>query len=318
MPPELSVSRLSPRAVLTVLALGLLVLGGGAARAQGSTADAAIMTEHAYRYAYGGRIIVEGRIGGVGPVDLIFDTASSASAVFESTAAALGLDLTDAAQATVLTASGQDDRPIARVGDLTVGPRVLADLETVVLPNWSDAGGPAAVLGLDFLTRYFVLVDVGRRVIQLYDERPARLPGRWRGTDLIEIPVGQVRPSLYMVRGRILNERFRFLLDSGANATIVNWAAAGTFGLTPDSFGIIETELTDALDLTAPIVAFQAPRLTIARTRFRDSIIAVGDLEVFSVLAEAGDPVGLVGLDVLTEQSFALDFKAERLLLRRR
>jgi len=221
---------------------------------------------------------------------------------------------------------GAEQVPVTEIGDVGVGGLVLEDHIGVVLSDWAaPRRTPQGVLGLDFLSQYFVLVDATAKRIDFYnrDEAPTERIRNWASTKLEKESFEQDSGSLYTIVAKLNSRPIPFILDLGASGTIINYPAlrklfsgvrlnqSRTAGSSPTS------RLSDIHDGDGRARLVRVQRLKIGRQYWRKPHLIVYDAEIFRELRIAGDPYGLFGSDLLVGRSFALDFNRGRFYVER-
>ncbi|MGE0408290.1 MAG: aspartyl protease family protein [Amphiplicatus sp.] len=267
-----------------------------------------------YRIDYFGWFAVPVMVNGEGPYDFIVDTGATRSLVFENLAAAKGFAPSGGPPQTVLGLLSEGRLPAYFVGDLSIGAARLDALATVILGDWKTRGrSPQGVLGLDFLTRYFVVFDAETRMMRLYapgsDEPDLDGFARVR---MRRDTFGLTAGDLFTVAGEIGQRRVPFLLDLGASGTVVNPAAARSLVRRDASPLRMGARVTDALDETGRAQAIILDRFSIGRALWRDQHMIVHATPVFIDLGKEDQQFGLFGADLVYERSFAFDFDKDR------
>ena len=174
-----------------------------------------------YRTDFGAWYTVEATIDGKGPFEFIIDSGTSHTLLFETAAATVGAAPAGGLQTVYsIGASGQYAR--RRLGDIAIGAARLDNATGVVLADWPVGERmPAGILGLDFLSRYFVVLDASRREVAFYarDDRPDF--SSWPATPLNRRKFGG-GVELYTIDATLDRRPVEFLFDIGAAGTVVN------------------------------------------------------------------------------------------------
>jgi predicted aspartyl protease len=263
-----------------------------------------------------GRLIVTVMIDGKGPFDFIIDTAATRTALFEKTSLALGIDVNDTTLATVITPFGIEQMPVTAPLRLEVaGGRTLPDMRAVVLPDWSPDFAPGGFLGLDFLSNYFLVFDLEMNVFEAYERNPVNTTRDWIAIDLKEERFGDLDAPLYWTHIRVGRRRFYAVLDTGSVSTVLNWPAALRMGFSANSRDFQGGSMQDALGNERPIVGIRFPRVRVGDRLWRKEVLLVADMKIFEALGRKEVPTGILGLSLLTQQNFAVDFKEPRLYI---
>lgn len=280
-------------------------------------AQDALVTEAQLFEAFNGRLTTEVHIDGKGPFRFFLDTAASHSAIFQKTQKALGIQPTTEKRANVFTAFGSENLQLSEPVRLDAAGRALEGLNAVLLPDWTADSEPDGILGLDFLARYFVFVDVEDMNLTLADQRPKKLPGRWTSADMSPQALGEVGAPLYFVRMTMAGRRFIAIVDTGSISTVMNWSAALRMGIRPDNPNLRDGRMRDALGKQRPVIGVRFPNVEVGGKRWRNQDILVADLKIFEAFGRQNLPTAILGLDLLKKQNVAFDFKNERLYIAR-
>lgn len=299
------------------IAIVLFLLLGAAFAARADEPVAAVP----YRIDYGGWFTASVVVNGRGPFDFIIDTGATQSLVFESLHSTLQFPRADTAPQTVLGLAAAGTFPTYRVQSIELGAARIANLTTVILPNWvSGARSPQGVLGLDFLTRYFVVFDRARREIRLYENhQPLEVQAQgWRATDFKRRTFNLKRGALYTVDGYANSRLARYVVDLGATGTIVNKQALSRISRGSVAISVrpgsdrTGTRIIDALRKSTKQEAVVIGRFKIGRTDWYREIFIIYDAPIFDELDVQRKPFGLLGADLFHDRSIALDFKGEK------
>jgi predicted aspartyl protease len=278
-----------------------------------------------YRIDYGGWFTVSAMVNGRGPFDFIIDTGATQTLVFKKLDAQLALPSSGGPPQTVLGIAAAGRFPTYRVAEIAIGPLRLEDLATVVLDDWTVGGrSPDGVLGLDFLTRYFLIFDRGRLELRFYENRGSLevdAPG-WRATELRRRTFNLDKGALFTVDAYPDSRRIRFIIDLGATGTIINEQALGRLERAGEmavsvnpSRGETGSRVTDALSEKARARAVKVRSLRIGRTRWYSLMFTAFDAPIFAELDVQQQAYGLLGADLFHDRSFALDFRGEQLFI---
>jgi len=290
-----------------VLALLLALASIGAAQAR-------LLADQPYRIGYHGRIATDVYIDGKGPYNFLVDTASSRTLLFEHVRA--GLDLKQSQNA-LLTIYGINDIGSAvpvRPGGVTVGGETVRGLTLGVLPDSNIAGGPDGILGTDFLSHYFVVLDRGTMRLKLLTpgSASARDFKGWSRADLTARPLKNFAIAFWYLETRFNDRRLTALFDLGSAMTMLNWQAAEKLGIRQKSFAAFGPPpelLQDVLGKDAPAVKLYGLDVTLGGGKSwqrQDAMVA--DAPVFNYFDLDEKPAAIVGLGLLGGNSLAIDF----------
>ena len=145
------------------------------------------ITSFPYEIGYDGWITVKVRVNGKGPYDFIIDTGATLTLAFENLRAEQSFTPSPLPPRRILGLSSAVTAPVTTLGDIEIGGETLMNHDGVVLADWAPPRKtPHGVLGLDFLTRYLVVIDKASQRIELYapDAQPSKFK-RWASTPLI-------------------------------------------------------------------------------------------------------------------------------------
>ncbi len=298
------------------MSAGLALLAAAALWAMPAAANT-LAAAIPYRIDYDGWYTVPVYIDGEGPYDFIIDSGATVTVVFRKLAERRKMPRTDLPPRRILGLVGAERLPVHRIGDVSVGGAMLPSLLSVVIEDWpEDRPSPDGILGLDFLSRYRVLFDARRRVIEFHlpGDAPLDGTGRWAKTALIADDFGQDSGELYRFTARVGQARIPFVLDLGAAGTIINYSALRRMmtGLhidgPRDSGFSTGTRLNDIFSETDVARLVKIRRLRVGSASWRNLLYIVYDAPIFRELGAERRPLGFFGSDNFTGRSFVADF----------
>ncbi len=276
-----------------------------------------------YKIDYDGWITVEAYVNGKGPYDFIIDTGATLSLAFENLARDQKFTLANEPPRRILGLNSQQETDVITIGDIAVGEERLANHVGVVLADWdAPRRTPQGIIGLDFLERYLVVFDRDARTISFYDPQgapPAALE-RWRQSELVRRVFVEGLGALYTTRATVNGKKVSFILDLGASGTLINFAALRQIlsGVRVNPTGSANTgsRLSDITgdETTARLVLAQT--LRIGGMRWVRALLLVYNAEIFNELRIRSQPYGLLGADIMTQRSFAINFNDEKLYIK--
>ena len=274
-----------------------------------------------YRLAYGRRMIITASINGSGPYDFIVDTAASKTILFENVASRLSVTPSGEPDIDILGLSGFRRTPTFRIGDIDVGGVALTTVTAPILPDWEGFPTPQGVLGLDFFKNRFVVFDPDTQTVSLYGENAQNLEiihGGWSEIILERTDFGFASSLFYILTVEMSGQRVTFLLDSGSDLSICNFAAARNLRTVPS----LETRLSDIAEVGDAhgerVTSFlvRGMRLRIGGKVLLRRSLLVADTPFFEQIGRKDIPFGLFGLDNLLTAPFAIDFSQHKLFMR--
>ena len=267
----------------------------------------------AAKFDYGRRLIAPVRVEGGGPHDFIVDTAASKTILFQNLATRLTIEPHDGPDISVLGLTGVRVAPPFRVGDISLGAKTLADHIAPILPDWRDAARtPQGILGVDFFEDDVVVFDPSERTIRIFppeDRQLKTLLASWRRADLRRSTFDISDTPLYIVDVRLGRSSIPFLVDTGSDSTFVNFPSLDFLNVLPKrSRQKSKDGISDVHGDTVEAFILHTPPLTIGQARWPESTMLVADAEIISQIGFGDEPFGVLGLDFLTRQRFAVDF----------
>ena len=265
-------------------------------------------------------------VNGQGPYDFILDTGATLTLAFENLAAEQEFTPSELPPRRILGLLGAEQVPVTDIGDISVGGLLLEDHTGVVLSDWAPPRRtPKGVLGLDFLTRYFVLIDSNAKRIEFYDREAPPPPQvkKWAATNLKQETFEQDSGALYVIKPKLNNRAIPFILDLGASGTIINYPALRSlfsgirFNQPRTAGGATSSRLNDIHDGSNRARLVRIQRIKIGNQSWRKPELIAYNAEIFRELNVADEPYGLFGSDLLAGRSFALDFNRGRFYVER-
>lgn len=244
-------------------------------------------------------------VNGVGPLPFIIDTGASKSIIYRGLTAMIGLQALPNQSKRILTATGYKRVLVYPVTDFFVLGRTLEVSETVALPDiiGSDAKG---LIGVDMLAGLTLYIDMEAGEADLSAVPPS-------GEEWITV---QGRPVAYgslALEVNIGGLDIPVIVDTGASDTVINTAGSEAIGRS--ATGVSRETITASISRGKEMVftALRVPSFKIGdfgRTNMR---LVVSDLPVFAMLGARDVPAIILGMDLLGQQPFAIDFKNWRL-----
>jgi hypothetical protein len=295
--------------------LGALLLL--AAVPDGARADISPTTQ--YRIDFQDRLVTNVFINGRGPYIFVIDSASSRTIIFEHVRAQLGLQASDP-DPIIVYSINQTARAMAVAPDgLDVGGQDIGGLTMGVLPDSEGQGDPDGILGIDVLSRYFVVLDRPSMRLQLLprDGRAAKDYANWHPVPLMPRPLKNIPVDFWYVMVAFNDHVVPALFDLGCGLTLLNWLAAEQLGVEKNvmarKFGPPPEGLRDVLGKVAPAVVVKGLTVTLPNQVWRKQDILVADAPVFEFFGMGKRPGGIVGPGLLKDNSLAIDFAGHRL-----
>jgi hypothetical protein len=290
--------------------MGLLILAG-------SQAWAMLPAEQPYRIADSGRPVTDVYIDGKGPFTFLIDTASSRSLIFEHVRGALKLTQSQPGRLTVYGINDVADVMAVKPGELRVAGEAIRGLTLGVLPD-SNMSGLDGILGVDVLSRYFVVLD--RRTMRVKLLAPgaesARPYAGWAEAQLTPHALKALPIQFWYLKTRFNDLHVTALFDLGADTTMINWEAAERLGLRRHNFTAPPPALLqDVLGKDAPAVRLLDLDVGLPGKSWEKQWAIVADAPAFSYFDLDEKPAAIVGPGLLRDNSLAIDFAGQRLFV---
>ena len=181
------------------------------------------------------QIVVQVKIGGKGPFNMLLDTDTDPSAIDTTTAKELGLDV--GSRGAPATGGGTQINTVypTRLPNLEVGPISARDVVAAVidLKKISERMGKPiqGVLGYSFLKDRIIQIDYPNSKIRFFSESPyPRIALAPNTVNTIAFPLRREDGVVLIDSVFINNEKFRATLDTGSSSS---------FSLTPEAVAVL-------------------------------------------------------------------------------
>ncbi|WP_262694673.1 aspartyl protease family protein [Kordiimonas aquimaris] len=248
-------------------------------------------------------------VNGVGPLPFIIDTGASKSVIYRSLTSVIDLQALPNQSKRIITATGYKRVLVYPVTDFYVLGRTLNVQETVALPDiiGSQAKG---LIGVDMLAGLTLTMDMGQGLARLQNPDETRFDDSWTmiqgrpvayGSLALEVNIGGVDVPV--------------IVDTGASDTVIN--TAGSDALTLAATGVRRQSIRASISNggVMDFVALVVPSFKVGDYERTNMRLVVSDIPVFTTLGARSVPAIILGMDLLGEQPFAIDFKNWRLYL---
>jgi len=262
-----------------------------------------------------GHLVTQVRIAGHGEQLFVVDTGASESAVYAHARTRMKLATEPGSEIEMHGAGGSQTVQRYRLPRLSVAGVDADRLLVSGLPRGIQHGEDVmGVLGRDVFGGYLVEFDLASDRLGLH--RPGEMPRSARGWN--EVPIHLMpQVGLVMVDVMLGGAKVTAVLDTGARQTFMNWRAARAAGV---SKGEGSDKAKTAGGATGHAVRYSLrtfDAIAIGATRFRPSALAISDLPVFVPIGMDQAPAMIVGLDLMGDRRFVIDYPGRRLLIER-
>lgn len=249
-------------------------------------------------------------VNGKGPLPFIIDTGASKSVIYRGLTAIIGLQALPNQSKRIITATGYKRVLVYPVTDFYVLGRTLKVDETVALPDiiGSDAKG---LIGVDMLAGHTLFIDMEGGLASLSPSGDQLSGPDWT--------MVQGRPVAYgslALEVNIGGLDIPVIVDTGASDTVINTAGSEAIGRSATGIGreTIRASISQGADMV--FTALRVPSFRIGAVDRSNMRLVVSDVPVFTLLGAKDVPAIILGMDILGQQPFAIDFKNWRLYLK--
>ncbi|HET7086538.1 MAG TPA: aspartyl protease family protein [Rhizomicrobium sp.] len=282
-------------------------------------ARATLPAEQPYRIDYHGRLVTNVTINGRGPFRFLIDTASSRSLMFEHVRKALNLARSQPDQMTVYGINDVAEVMPVKPDRLDIAGQNVSAITMGVLPE-IGSNGPDGILGLDVLARYFVILNRAAMTIRLLPPDTSLPPAYagWWGTELTPRPLKKLPVQFWYLKTQFNDVGVNSLFDLGADLTMLNWGAAERLGARKShysKYGPPPEMVQDVLGKEAPAVRANGVSVRLSGKEWAQQAVMIADAPIFTYFELDEHPSAIMGLDLLGNNSLAIDFARQRLYL---
>jgi len=280
-------------------------------------ARATLPAEQPYRIGSYGRLLTDVYVNGQGPFTFLIDTASSRSLIFEHVRQKLGLTRSQPERLLVYGINDVAEAVPVKPERIAVAGEEVKGLTIGVLPESSPAD-PDGILGVDFLSHYFVVLTRDTMQLKLLppDEDSARAYQHWAESRLIPRLLKKFPIRFWYLSTRFNDHAINTLFDLGAGTTMMNWYAAERLGVHKhdfNHFGPPPEELQDVLGKVSPALRIENVEVRLPGKSWDRQLVIVADAPVFNYFDLEDQAAAIVGPGLLRDTSLAIDFAGQRL-----
>ncbi len=295
-----------------------LLLAGCAGSAGGAdtprTAPAADLASIPFRINHN-LLVVTGAVHGGPPLTLIVDTGASGSVLAPGAARRSGLDPASGDPAAAQAADGvEQPTTLLPPVEVTLGGHRFAEVRLAIVDLSALTGSLGeridGIIGLDLLGRGDLEVDRQAGVLRLH------FASRAWGASGCRFTLGE--EGLIHFPAALGDQAVEAVLDLGAVASMLNWAAAGVAGIGRDHPGLERMAGAAAAGARGgefAVYRARIPRVQVCDLELRDQPLLVSDIPAFAGVVADGTPALLLGNDILERYRLIIASRARRLHL---
>ncbi|MHA4837896.1 retropepsin-like aspartic protease [Sphingopyxis sp. MSC1_008] len=259
-----------------------------------------------------GHPVVQVSIDGSAPKRFVIDTAASSTTIMPKLRAEMPGLVAKLSDDPLNGAGGRTDVETTVAKKVEVAGHVFHSPELMLLPPGpTDHLGVDGILGADIIADFAVEMDMpGRR----WRMTPKLEAGMLEGLNAsVPFVLDDMRAPRLTIR--LNGVEVPAILDTGARGTIINWAAAKSIGLSPDSPGLAKaSDIKGATNHAMPSVEAPIDALTIGDANVEGRKVRVADLPIFKVLGfTLQQPAVILGIDMFADRRFVIDHPGLRL-----
>ncbi len=260
-------------------------------------------------------LIIDTWVNDEGPYPFIVDSAASGTIIFDNLSDRMALErVVSEGTITLQASSGSIAAEVVELGSVRIGAEQI-DLPYILSfsPGLALEETSYGILGADVLYRQPVGFALSEGRLHLYRTGEAidpetDLEGSWFAVEMSEREGFAEGQGFYWIDVAINGVTIPALIDTGAQRSTINSAAAVAAGIDPAYVALTEDAPIQSAspDMVAawivPVSTLQlGERVWAART------ISLADLPIFASFEADDQPVMILGADFLAEQNFVID-----------
>ena len=258
-----------------------------------------------------GRIWAPVLINGRGPYRLVLDTGATHSAIVPQVADSLGIPIGNFNVIRVTGVTGTAIVPMISVDRMQMGDLLMSPSN---LPVVADVfGGAQGVLGTEGLSDKRIIIDFAHDTVVIRRSR-----GELDRAGLTTIPLRQLHNHLLVMDVMIGNSHAKAILDTGAQVSIGNLALRETLVRRHEQ-DLRKSEIEGVTLEVAQGDMMRAPPISMGGLTLKGVNITYGDMYIFDRWKLNGQPILVMGMDVLgSVDELVIDYRLRLMQLRLR
>lgn len=249
------------------------------------------------------------------PVDMVLDTGATQSAIFEASLNRLDTKMLSYGETMVHGMMQSKQHDIVTLKKLEVGPLQFLTKPMVILDNrdlgFSDVVEYEGLIGMDVLANYKVYISPKAGELRLIPNRAdVLIPYYWDKVELIENPFLDDNRSLHFIELRVDGRKTPALMDTGSEFSAMNWNSASYTQVKYIRRRLRKDwELQGASGTFEPVAKVKLKRVRSGQKFWENKDFIIMDFESLDILGAEDEPFIIVGMNLLAEETFVLDFE---------
>ena len=277
------------------------------------------IVDQPYSVTADNRLVTFVTINGKGPFKMVLDTGCSRTTLLRHTARALGIGPVSNDLINVYSIAAESSSPPFVLNEIKFSGLAISNLTVVVIDDPSDYLGPVpdGIIGIDILEHYAVVFDAQRNHLKLFS-RADELPepySRWRHTALTPKALRGANANFWFVDADYNGRHATTLFDLGMGTSLVTWSLAEAILPSNKMPRRQDDRVRDAFGKGLPAFRIEDITIGVAGHFWLYNSVLVADAPVFQRLDVGTPSIGVIGAGILSQNSFAVDFKDQRLYI---
>jgi len=248
-------------------------------------------------------------------LDMVLDTGATHSAVFENASKRLDLNIDTSGKTLVHGMLKSKPRRIVNFSKVKIGSIELLSKPMVILDeresDFQDMETHDGLIGMDVLADYQIYVSPHTNELRLIpNAAKVYVSTYWRRIKLKENPFQSDNRQLHFIDLRVNGKITPAMIDTGAEFSAMNWAAATFAQAKPIRKKLKEDwKLQGAVGTFRPIAKVKFDRIRSGQKFWRYKEFLIIDFESLDILGIEEEPFIIAGMNLLRDQAIFIDFE---------
>ena len=259
------------------------------------------------------------QINNEGPYTFILDTGATISSLYEGPRQQLGIEPSGDRRVTVHGVVESQDTPVGLVQSLRIGDLHKENINVALLANRVSQPRAAGILGMDIMSDYVLVFDSEQKTLTFVnpDEFTTGPYRRWARIRLNSNPYNEQDFGLLFADITLRRDEIPALIDTGAELTLMNWAAGNIRQLrTALRIEREKWELEGATGTFRPRLLVSFSAILAGNHVWRDKMIYILNYETLEILAGKDDPLIIAGADLFIGRDFVIDIPGKQMFIK--